>query len=182
VYFTGGPTSQSIKLPDGTKAFYFYVEPDPFAMHKFEVVAEPGPVSATLEAHGSSGAKYVGVYNKEGTISRIKITCVSGAAFASGEYGWSGGGGVCPGAIAGVVTGPDGPLRALVLAIKLPEKDKAGAVSAADTGTYEILDLPPSAYLVLCLKQGYGSGVAYPVEVKCDEVTKVPFKLGPAVE
>jgi hypothetical protein len=181
VYFTGGQTSQSIKLPDGTKAFYLYVEPNPFETHEFQVVADGVP-SPTFKADGRSGAKYVGVYNKEGTISSITIKCLSGVDFASGEYGWSGGGGVCPGAIAGVVTGPDGPLRALILAIKLPEKDRAGAVSAADTGTYEILDLPPSVYLVLCLKQGYGSGVAYPVEVKCDEVTKVPFKLGPAVE
>ena len=35
VYYSDGATSQTITLPPGTGAFYFYVEPDPFALHTF---------------------------------------------------------------------------------------------------------------------------------------------------
>jgi len=89
VYFTGGTTSQTITLPPGTDAFYFYVEPDPFAEHTFEVVAD-GVSSGPFTAHGDAGATYVGVYHSGGgSISTITIT--GSAAFASGEFGWSGG-------------------------------------------------------------------------------------------
>jgi hypothetical protein len=181
VYYTGGSRSQSIKLPAGTRAFYFYVEPNPLDdLYEFQVKAD-GVLSPIFEAHGSSGAKYVGVYNTAGTINSIEIACE--VDFASGEYGWSGGG-TCTGTIIGKVTDLKGttPIaRALVLAIKVPEKDKAGAVTA-DTGDYEIPDLLPGPYFVLCLKRGYSFAYAYPVEVKCDVPTKVSFKLEPVVE
>jgi hypothetical protein len=85
VYFTGGSTSQSISLPSGTKALYFYVEPNPFSEQTFEVVCD-GVSSGSFSAHGSAGATYVGVYSGTG-ISSCDITCSTD--FASGEYGWS---------------------------------------------------------------------------------------------
>jgi hypothetical protein len=182
IYFSNYAKSQSITLPAGTKAFYFYVEPNSFALYNFKVVAD-GASSGSFTAHGSNGAKYVGVYNSDpaGTVSNIRIECDDPNGFASGEYGWSGGGG-CTGAIGGIVTVKEDPIaRAIVLAVRLPDKEKAGAVTG-ERGDYIIPDLPPATYLVLCLKTGYGPGVAFPVEVKCDVTAKLPFELVPAVE
>lgn len=90
VYYTGGPTSQTLTMPAGTVAFYFYVEPNPFAVHDFEVVAD-GVSSGVFPADGSGGAVYVGVYDDSGgTISSITVRCVTGVDFATGEYGWAG--------------------------------------------------------------------------------------------
>jgi hypothetical protein len=152
VYFTGsGVTSQSITLPSGTRAFYFYVEPDPFASHTFEVVADGAAVKVT--AHGSAGAKYVGVYNMDGTISSIRITCLTGAAFATGEYGWAGGQ-PQPSCIKGAVKGPEGELidKALVIAVQLPSKDRSGALT--DKGGFRI-DCPAGDYIVIAIKRPY---------------------------
>jgi hypothetical protein len=91
VYYTGGSTSQTIELPAGTKAFYLYVEPNPFSEETFEVVAEPGGVSSeTFKAHGSHGATYVGVYSSGGA-SVEKLTITGSTDFATGEYGRSDG-------------------------------------------------------------------------------------------
>ena len=92
VYFTGGATSQTITLPPGTGAVYFYVEPNPFAVHTFQAVAQPGSVSTgTFTADGSAGATYVGFYDTGGG-SITSITITSSADFAVGEFGWAAGG------------------------------------------------------------------------------------------
>jgi hypothetical protein len=180
VYFTSGATSQQIVLPDGTKAFYFYVEPNPFTQQQFEVIAD-GVSSGPFSAIGDSGAKYVGVYNPTGTVKNIEIRCSTD--FASGEYGWAGGDGPCTGAIGGQVTDTrQKPLRAIVITVKLPEKDKAFAVSDATTGSYKIVDLPEGTYFVLCFKRGFQFKFAFPVAVVCDKTTIVNFQLPPALE
>jgi hypothetical protein len=99
VYYTGGATSQVLTFPAGTKAAYFYVEPDPFALHTFEAIAQPCGVSTgPFDAHGSYGATYVGFYaTGSATIESITITCTSGVPFAVGELGWAGDGGPGPG-------------------------------------------------------------------------------------
>lgn len=180
VYYTGGATSQSVTPPAGTTAVYFYVEPNPFEVHNFEVVAD-GVSSGIFSADGSGGATYVGVYNTSGTVNNITINC--DVDFASGEYGWSGGGG-CTGAIGGKVIDARTlkPLpRAFVLAIKLPDKEKAFAVTDGN-GVYKITDLMPATYFVLCFKKGYNFAFAFPVKVECDKTTVVDFKLAPALE
>ena len=92
VYFTGGATSQVLTLPSGTKAVYFYVEPNPFSVQTFEAIAQPGDVSTgVFSADGSGGATYVGFYATGGdTIQGITINCSTD--FATGEFGWNGGG------------------------------------------------------------------------------------------
>ena len=89
VYYTGGAPSQTLTLPPGTVAFYFYVEPNPFAIHDFEVFAD-GVSSGLFTADGSSGATYVGAYDDAGgSISSITVRSISGVDFATGEYGIS---------------------------------------------------------------------------------------------
>ncbi len=92
VYFTGGAMSQTITLPAGTSAFYLYVEPNPFSLQTFEVVAEPGGVSSgSFSAEGSAGAAYCGVYDSAGA-SITSVTITGSSDFATGEYGISLGG------------------------------------------------------------------------------------------
>ena len=95
VYFTGGPTSQTLTFPANTGAVYFYVEPDPFAVHTFTVVAQPGGVSSgSFSVDGSGGAKYVGIFGTAGsTVASATIT--GSAAFAVGEFGWAKAGPSC---------------------------------------------------------------------------------------
>lgn len=173
VYFSNGSTSQSVTLPAGTRAVYFYVEPNPFAVHNFEVIAD-GVSSGIFSADGSGGARYVGVYNPSGTVNNIRINCE--VDFASGEYGWAGGE-VCTGAISGVVTDPGGAgLQAIVIAIKLPPPPKAFAIADPK---YLIPDLPEGPHLVICFKKGYKPAFKI-VQVKCDTTAIADFVLSPA--
>jgi len=98
VYFTGlYSSSQTITLPPNTGAFYFYVEPNPFAWHNFNVTVYPGAVSSgPFAVLGASGATYVGVYMTSssnpcfGGIERIEIySDTDDFGFASGEFGWA---------------------------------------------------------------------------------------------
>ena len=106
VYYTGGATSQTITLPPGTQAFYFYVEPNPFAVHTFEAIAQPGGVSTGIfSADGSGGATYVGFFTDDGS-DITSITVNSSVDFAIGELGWAGGGG--PASLTGDIGGASG--------------------------------------------------------------------------
>lgn len=98
VYFTGaGVLAQTITLPAGTKAFYFYVEPNAFGTFGCQAVS--GSTSTgVFQVQGDSGAKYVGFFATGGdTLQSIRVSCDSAAnGFATGEYGWATGGGPSP--------------------------------------------------------------------------------------
>lgn len=80
------------------------------------------------------------------------------------------------GIISGHVTDLVGnPLRALVIAINAETKDKYKTVTDAD-GYYEITDLEPGTYWVLCIKRGYRLGIRK-AEVVSGEETTVNFRL-----
>jgi hypothetical protein len=68
------------------------VEPDPFGVSNFTVVAQPGGVSSgSFGVEGSSGARYVGVFGTAGsTVTSVTIT--SSVGFAVGDLGWARGG------------------------------------------------------------------------------------------
>ena len=90
VYYTVGADSQTLTLPPGTAAFYFYVVPNPFALHDFEVFAD-GVSSGVFSSDGadlSGGAVYVGAYDDSGgSISSITVQSLDDVSFATGEYG-----------------------------------------------------------------------------------------------
>src|SRR4029453_12487589 len=85
VYMTGiEVTDLTLTLPAGTAAFYFYAEPDPFAI--FEITATSGGVSQSWLVDGSAGASIFGVYTDDGSaISSIDVS--SRVDFAVGEFG-----------------------------------------------------------------------------------------------
>jgi hypothetical protein len=97
VYYTGGATSQTITLPSGTGAVYFYVEPNPFSVQTCQATATGSSGTAStgpISVDGSSGAKYIGFYEEKGSISGVKVSCSTD--FATGEYGWAAEKGGCP--------------------------------------------------------------------------------------
>jgi hypothetical protein len=85
VYYTNGATSVTLTMPAGTSALYFYVEPDPFEEHTFQVTINDSYVCDEFTAHGSAGAAYIGVCGNP--VETITLTCTSGVAFAIGEFG-----------------------------------------------------------------------------------------------
>ena len=88
VYYSGGATSVTMTLPTGTTAFYFYGEPNPFAIHTFTAIATDGTVftsSGPLPVDGSAGARGFGFYTGDGAIASISFSGTSD--FAVGEFG-----------------------------------------------------------------------------------------------
>jgi subtilase family serine protease len=83
----GGTTTDVLTLPAGTRAFYFYAEPNEFETFDLEATAQNGTTSGPLQVYGDSGAQYYGFYsNGPGSdIAKITITCDDD--FAIGEFG-----------------------------------------------------------------------------------------------
>jgi hypothetical protein len=91
VYFTSG-TQITMTLPAGTKAFYFYAEPDQFQLFSVEAVAQDGTTSGPIDVQGNSGAQYFGFYGTgNATLSSITVTSADPLGFAVGEFGINGG-------------------------------------------------------------------------------------------
>lgn len=82
----GGPVT--LTLPAGTKAFYFYIEPNA-GTGKFTATSG-GVSSGPRSVNSSAAAKYFGFYAKKATGSVKKITVTetgSTLGFAIGEFG-----------------------------------------------------------------------------------------------
>ena len=86
VYATFGPLSATVALPPGTSAFYFYAEPDPFAVFTITAVAQDGTTSGPISVDGFAGASYFGFYST-GSDHIASITIKSDVDFAIGEFG-----------------------------------------------------------------------------------------------
>ncbi|MFI4942561.1 MAG: PEP-CTERM sorting domain-containing protein [Burkholderiales bacterium] len=83
VYFTAGGLSVTLDLPDGTGAFYFFAEPNPFA--PFTITAVVGGTTLSQVIDGSGGAKIFALYTDDAAIDSITVS--STADFAVGEFG-----------------------------------------------------------------------------------------------
>jgi hypothetical protein len=87
VYYTTG-TQITMTLPAGTKAFYFYAEPNTFDVFSVEATAQNGTTSGPIPVQGNSGAKYFGFYGTGGaTLASITVTISDTSVFAVGEFG-----------------------------------------------------------------------------------------------
>jgi hypothetical protein len=82
------PTTATITLPFGTNAFYFYAEPNTFAVFDVQATAQDGTTSGPIQVQGNSGAKYFGFYGTGGaTLASITVTTTDTTGFAVGEFG-----------------------------------------------------------------------------------------------
>jgi hypothetical protein len=86
VYSTGG-TSVTITLPEGTKAFRFYAEPNSFSTFTMEAVSDNGTTSGDIGVNGFAGASSFGFYTDDNSdIASIVITIEGSTGFAIGEF------------------------------------------------------------------------------------------------
>lgn len=85
VYYSNGATSLTLTLPGNACAFYFYAEPNPFAVYGMTATAQDG-TSIVQSVNGSAGASYFGFYSTDGS-PLTSITLTSTVDFAVGEFG-----------------------------------------------------------------------------------------------
>jgi len=95
VYWTYGADAATISLPAGTNAFYFYAEPNPYAVFDVTATAADGTTSGPIAVNGFYGAQYFGFYT-DGSAPLASITVSSSVDFAIGEFGINTGPGVKP--------------------------------------------------------------------------------------
>lgn len=86
----GGSTTLTLTLPAGTRAFYFYAEPDQFEVFDLQATAQNGTTSGPLQVFGNSGAQYFGFYSNGKGLNIKKITISCDDDFAIGEFGIAG--------------------------------------------------------------------------------------------
>lgn len=86
VYATGGGTSMTFTLPAGTHAFYFYAEPDPFAVFDITATTQDGTTSGPIAVNGFASAQFFGFYT-DGSVALQSIQVDSQVDFAVGEFG-----------------------------------------------------------------------------------------------
>ncbi len=87
VYYTNGLSTITIALPDQTTAFYFYAEPNPFALYTIVATAQDG-TDPVQDINGEGGAAYYGFYGTGGSyISIITVSAPQLIDFAIGEFG-----------------------------------------------------------------------------------------------
>jgi hypothetical protein len=85
---TADPTQVTITLPAGTRAFYFYAEPNVFDVFDVTATSPDGTTSGPVQVQGNSGAKYFGFYGTgDATIASIIVTTTDATGFAVGEFG-----------------------------------------------------------------------------------------------
>lgn len=82
-------TSNTLTLPTGTTAFYFYLEPDTFSTFAITATSDSGATVGAVDVAGSAGANGFGFAAPCGsTLSSITFTVPSGAnGYAIGEFG-----------------------------------------------------------------------------------------------
>jgi hypothetical protein len=86
VYLSNGAASVTMAMPIATEAVYFYVEPNPFAVHTFQVLVNGTYLSDPFTADGSAGAAYVGVCGTPVETIVLTDVSMSPADFAVGEF------------------------------------------------------------------------------------------------
>jgi subtilase family serine protease len=86
----GFSTTLTLTLPAGTRAFYFYAEPDKFQTFDLQATTQNGKTSGPLHILGSSGAEYIGFYANGKGLNIKKITISCDDDFAIGEFGIAG--------------------------------------------------------------------------------------------
>jgi Bacterial Ig-like domain len=91
-FLTASPARDQVvmTLPENTKAFYFYAEPNLRSCTcNVTATASDGTTSGPIPVSGESGAQYFGFYTTDGSsLSTIRVDAEAGAlGFAIGEFG-----------------------------------------------------------------------------------------------
>jgi Ca2+-binding RTX toxin-like protein len=87
VYYSNGRAQVVMTLPEKTKAFYFYAEPDRFNTFTVTATANDGTTSGPVAVRGRAGAKYFGFYTTgRSTIKTVEVD-PDALGFAVGEFG-----------------------------------------------------------------------------------------------
>lgn len=89
VYTYFDQTAAIILLPQGTRAFYFYTEPNVYSNYTAEAIADDGTSSGPITIQGYAGAKFIGFYvtGSQCLLKTIKITYPPAAGgFAIAEF------------------------------------------------------------------------------------------------
>ena len=87
--FSANPNSVVMTLPPNTGAFYFYAEPNSFALFNVTATAQDGTTSGPIPVQGQAGAQYFGFYSTFLVpLATIQVDVAPGAGgFAVGEFG-----------------------------------------------------------------------------------------------
>jgi len=89
VYTYFDQTAAIILLPQGTRAFYFYTEPNVYSNYTAEAIADDGTTSGPITIQGYAGARFIGFYvsGSQCLLKTIKITYPPAAGgFAIAEF------------------------------------------------------------------------------------------------
>ncbi len=86
---SGNKLSVTLTLPTGTKAFYFFAQPDSFSSEPITVAYSGATGSPlTLSVSGNAGAQGFGLYATAGEdLVGLTISSTSSGGFAFGEFG-----------------------------------------------------------------------------------------------
>ncbi|MGE5386800.1 MAG: autotransporter outer membrane beta-barrel domain-containing protein [Betaproteobacteria bacterium] len=86
--YVDSATANTLTLPAGVHAFYFYAEPSAFATKTITATTNSGATSGPINVNGSSGATGFGFSATAGeTITTITIVTNDSSGFAIGEFG-----------------------------------------------------------------------------------------------
>jgi exosortase sorting signal-containing protein len=89
-------SSATLTLPAGTRAFYFYAEPNAFAIQTVSATTNSGATSGPINVDGQAGANGFAFITTAGeTISTITVT-TNDSSFALAEFGASAAGATPP--------------------------------------------------------------------------------------
>jgi hypothetical protein len=88
VYHNSDGSAITITLPDDTKAFYLYAEPNQFNVFDVQATAQDGTTSGPVPVQGNSGARYFGFYGTgDAEIATITVTTTDTTGLGVGEFG-----------------------------------------------------------------------------------------------
>jgi len=146
-------------MPPNTGAFYFYVEPNPFAVHNCSAIATSSTGTAStggFPVDGDHGARMVGFHDPAGIISKIDVSC--SADFATGEYGWAPGGAPPAGLVCDIQVNK----TTSTVGVQIQVKNPGTTPVPAEFKIFVVLPSgPPASFLrtELTLLPGFDTGV-----------------------
>jgi hypothetical protein len=151
-------TDVTLTMPPKTGAFYFYSEPNPFAVYNIEAIADDGTSSGPIPVDGFAGAKYFGFYATEGRSVASIVVSIEGttSGFAIGEFGIA-------------ASFPPGGIDAILTAVEALEAKADALEGKADVIEAKLDRIMPEVSLTLAIVEAI-PGAIDALEVKADRL------------